>query len=365
MHGGYFHHQTKLTNVFAFARAALHLDEETAVADTSAASTIGVTTAAASDSSNHPAASAASIVASHERMISPSIMAKYLQDELRASEIKHCDTCLCGTRDLTVLADTSARTYTVGTQTQLQGDTNNALCLRCNSNLNSPSRNNSPYIMKLIRSNDSVVSDTKSSISRGGGGANIDLITDGGRMDLDKMYGGGSGADGTGKRDDLTVNPILGHHRLCDRTQQKLAAACVELQIENEITLARQNRTDTKTLSSPMQLHKTTATTTLTTTAAKQLHPHLVDLMETKTAARNSPGEHKMGNLITTTNTDTATGSTNSLWSKTSSNATNNTNNHQSSGGAVGAKMFETFNRNLIKSIKVSVFSLQTYNLGF
>lgn len=53
------------------------------------------------------------------------------------------------------------------------------------------------------------------------------------------------------------------------------------------------------------------------------------------------------GDCATTKNVtiDTASGSTNSLWSKSSSN--NNTN-------ADGTKMFETFNRNLIKSIKVS-----------
>lgn len=209
--------------------------------------------------------------------------------------------------------------------------------------------------MKLIRSNDSTAStDAKSSnISHGGGGGitSADFIADGGgggggnsRIDLEKMYGNTSG-----KRDDLTVNPILGHHRLCDRTQQKLEAACVELQIENEITLARQNRADHKSssASAALQFHQTPPTTKHT----------LVDLSDTKMDARNS-GDHKMGNLIKTTtttmtNTDTATGSTNSLWSKTSSNATNKTNNNAPSAGAVGAKMFETFNRNLIKSIKV------------
>lgn len=123
-------------------------------------------------------------------------MAKYLEDELKSNEIKHCDTCKCSNKDLTVLID-EPKTYNVGTQTIIQGENNSSLCLRCNSNLNSPSRTNSPYIMKLVKSSDSVISETKSSVS--------DF------NDADKLFT-------PAKKDDLMVNPILGHHRLCDRT---------------------------------------------------------------------------------------------------------------------------------------------------
>ncbi|XP_017029913.1 uncharacterized protein [Drosophila kikkawai] len=142
-------------------------------------------------------------------MISPTIMAKFLEDELKANEVKHCDTCQCSKQDLQVLADVS-RSYTVATQTPhqfhhqlVQGSSTGLtepltqLCLRCHSNLNSPSRTNSPYLMKLVKSSDSVISETKSSVS--------DL------NDMDKLFT-------PAKKDDLMVNPILGHHRLCERT---------------------------------------------------------------------------------------------------------------------------------------------------
>lgn len=137
-------------------------------------------------------------------MISPTVMAKFLEDELKANDVKHCDTCQCSKQDLTVLADVS-RSYTVATQTPhsassnatLPGEPLTQLCLRCHSNLNSPSRTNSPYLMKLVKSSDSVISETKSSVS--------DL------NDMDKLFT-------PPKKDDLMVNPILGHHRLCERT---------------------------------------------------------------------------------------------------------------------------------------------------
>lgn len=244
-------------------------------------------------------------------MISPSVMAKYLQDELKASEIKHCDTCLCSTRDLTVLANTAARHYSVGTQTQLQGDANNALCLRCNSNLNSPSRNNSPYIMKLIRSNggDSIVSDTKSS-----------QISDSNK-ELSCV---------TGKRDDLTVNPILGHHRLCDRKAKLTDGDGGGGGEKKDDELPHRHKL------SPMVLRP------------KAIVETLLDISD---GCKNGIKYDDTERLAQVDGNDaTTTGSTHSLWSKTSSNTTNN---------ADGAKMFETFNRNLIKSIKVSFETIQ------
>ncbi len=228
-------------------------------------------------------------------------MARYLEEELKSSEIKHCDTCLCVRRDMTVLAHTSVQSYTIGTQTALHGDANNSLCLRCNNNLNSPSRTNSPYIMKLVKSSDSVISETKSSVS--------------GSNDNDKLFV-------PAKKDDLTVNPILGHHRLCDRPPKILNNdECDDL-------LSYQQPKMLHTLPAPVQKKSPT-----------QLKGG--ENFPTHTNASRSNGcnrSDRMGN---------DTGSTNSLWSKSSSNANNNS-------SVDGARMFETFNRNLIKSIKVS-----------
>lgn len=74
-------------------------------------------------------------------------MAKYLEEEILAGDrfslksAQHCSTCQC-------LDHHNQQTYTIGTQTMTtSGGTNNALCLRCNSNLNSPSRS-SAYVMR-------------------------------------------------------------------------------------------------------------------------------------------------------------------------------------------------------------------------
>ncbi|KAL5293287.1 TJAP1 family protein [Megaselia abdita] len=135
-------------------------------------------------------------------MISPSTMVKFLEDELKKNDLRHCDTCRCSIKDLTVLADIS-KSYTVSTQT---AEANQLMCLRCNTNLNSPPVANSPYLMKLGKSSDSIISGTKSSCSDG-------------LNDTDKLF------TPPAKKDDLMVNPILGHHRLCDRTNSKLETA--------------------------------------------------------------------------------------------------------------------------------------------
>lgn len=241
-------------------------------------------------------------------------MARYLEEELKACDVKHCETCLCVRRDMTVLAHTSVQSYTVGTQTILHGDANNSLCLRCNNNLNSPSRTNSPYIMKLVKSSDSVISETKSSVS--------------GSNDNDKLFV-------PAKKDDLTVNPILGHHRLCDRPPKMLNNnECDDL-------LPYQQPQLLHTLPAPVQKKSPTL---LKSIENNFVVPH----MSFNNASRNSCNRsERMGN-------DTVTGSTNSLWSKSSSNVNNN-----SSGD--GARIFENFNRNLIKSIKVSEFRINFF----
>lgn len=229
---------------------------------------------------------------STELNVSPSLVAKFLEDELKASnETKHCDTCNCCNKDLSLL-DNAPRTFSIATQTLLHGNANNALCLRCNSNLNSPSRTNSPYIMKLVKSSDSVISETKSSVSTS--------------TQNDKIYT-------PAKKDDLMVNPILGHHRLCDRTQK----------FENTAIKINCEKSDL------------------------ELNQKKIGVLIKTPDSRKSETIVKMENDLITSHkeslSDAGNGSTNSLWSKTSSAAAPD-----------GAKMFENFNLNLIKTIKVS-----------
>ncbi|XP_037034511.1 uncharacterized protein LOC119073253 isoform X3 [Bradysia coprophila] len=239
-----------------------------------------------------------------QQMISPSVMARYLEEELKSSDIKHCDTCLCVRRDMTVLA-TSVQSYTIGTQTVLHGDANNSLCLRCNNNLNSPSRTNSPYIMKLVKSSDSVISETKSSVS--------------GSNDNDKLFV-------PAKKDDLTVNPILGHHRLCDIVSDRPPKILNNDECDDLISYQQPKMLHT--LPAPVQKKSPTQLK-----SSENFAPHTNYTSASRNGCNRS---ERMGH---------DTGSTNSLWSKSSSNANNNS-------SVDGARMFETFNRNLIKSIK-------------
>lgn len=258
-------------------------------------------------------------------MISPLGIAKYLEDKLKAVNVKHCETCLCAQRDLRVLADID-QTYNVGTQTILQGDVNFALCLRCNSNLNSPSSTNSPFILKLVKSCDSIISDAKSSISCAGS--------------ADKLLG---------KKDELTVNPILGHTPISERTVKKLTTPNRSMQ-ENLSTVSSQscakpyanvnssgsnnnninsNNTNNNSNSSistheNQSKHHSTATTA-TTVSIDELPPRTKDPSRT----HQRQGER-------------ATASSSSSLS------------NRSSAVLDGSKLFESFNRNLIKSIKVS-----------
>lgn len=231
----------------------------------------------------------------NDQMISPSAMAKYLEDKIKASEPKHCDTCSCANRDLTVLADTHT-TYSVSTQTILQGgDANNTLCLRCSSNLNSPSRTNSPFILKLVKSSDSVISETKSSVS--GIGSNDKLFT-------------------MNKQDDLVVNPILGHHRLCDRSSMSTAKL---------LDLAESSADAIQTGDNHPKF-KTPAQTNTRVGPMKKTDASLLD-------SRNGSLQNSLA----------VAGSSHSMSSRASSQTD-------------GARIFESFNRNLIRSIKVSVF---------
>ncbi|XP_065362204.1 uncharacterized protein DDB_G0288805 isoform X2 [Calliphora vicina] len=316
-------------------------------------------------------------------MISSVVMAKFLEDELKAGEIKHCDTCQCS-KDLTVLADVS-RSYSVATQTPFVTNANSSngnlndsmaqLCLRCYSNLNSPSRTNSPFTKNLLKSSDSVISETKSSVS--------DL------NDMDKLFT-------PAKKDDLMVNPILGHHRLCERTsllkgvhgQAGAAKTSYNTILDNMRTLngyqrrfidgggtalelleERSKLLNPKQYSLKLTNHEDINGNDELEDEEKPLlgsnviHSNLLDNemeereslkvksklraesscelgvardhIKSPTASTKSALDTKLTNSLLKTQ---ISGSVNSVWSKTSS--------------CEGAKMFENFNRNLIKTIK-------------
>lgn len=241
---------------------------------------------------------------SDEQMISPLGIAKYLEDKLKAANVKHCETCLCASRDLRVLADID-QTYNVGTQTILQGDVNFALCLRCNSNLNSPSSTNSPFILKLVKSCDSIISDAKSSISCAGS--------------TEKLLG---------KKDDLMVNPILGHTPISERAVKKHTTP---------------NRTMPENLSSSLSSQSCAKPQSSYTNnngsfdgggggGSAKLH----------TAADEMARAQESSNRQTHRQTERTTVSSSSSLS------------NRSSAAVDGSKLFESFNRNLIKSIKVN-----------
>lgn len=175
--------------------------------------------------------------------------------------------------------------FSVTTQT----DMSTLHCLRCNSNLNSPSHTNSDYLLKP-KSNDSVISETKSSVSD---------MTNHDKTPFTPT-----------KKDDLMVNPILGHHRLCEHTKTfsylPVAATCDETE-ESKEDLKEPN----------------------VECSDLQEKQSIENKCEEKTNAQQTPLSHGPGN-----------GSNASLWSKTSSKE--------------GAKLFENFNRNLIKTMRVS-----------
>lgn len=227
-------------------------------------------------------------------MISPLGIAKYLEDKLKAANVKHCETCLCANRDLRVLADID-QTYNVGTQTILQGDVNFALCLRCNSNLNSPSSTNSPFILKLVKSCDSIVSDAKSSISCAG--SNEKLL---------------------GKKDELMVNPILGHTPMSERTVKK-------------------HTTPSRSMPEIVSLSHSTQSC-----AKPYANNGPVDgLSKQHTSVSDEIARPKECNRSSRQNERTTASSSSSL-------------SNRSTVAVDGSKLFESFNRNLIKSIKVS-----------
>ncbi|CRK86236.1 CLUMA_CG000174, isoform A [Clunio marinus] len=217
-----------------------------------------------------------------ELRVSPMVVAKFLESELKSKDAKHCETCFCSSKRL---IEGFHGNFNAATQT----DTNTLYCLRCNSNLNSPSHTNSPYLIKL-KSSDSVISETKSSVSDF---TNLNEKT-------------------PSKKDDLMVNPILGHHRLCEHTKN------FSFQPKDE-EISNDNG------------HHTPKTTNDIENKSQKVQEKAnetkVNSDEKLTRRQSLTLSHGPGN-----------GSNNSLWSRTSSRE--------------GAKLFESFNRNLIKAMR-------------
>lgn len=209
------------------------------------------------------------------------VVAKFLENELKSKETKHCDTCACSTRNLIELECIQTK-FCESTQTEVT----TLSCIRCNSNLNSPSRTNSPFLMKL-KSNDSVISETKSSVSISSNHEKTPFTPS--------------------KKDDLMVNPILGHHRLCEHTKGYNFQPPTK---DEEVAKAKEAVKDS------MLRHRDI------------LNGENKSTVDDKSVSNQPALSHGPGN-----------GSNASIWSKTSSKE--------------GAKLFESFNRNLIKTIRV------------
>lgn len=321
-------------------------------------------------------------------MISPSTMVKFLQDELKKNDLKHCDTCRCSIKDLTVLADIS-KSYTVSTQT---AEINQLLCLRCNTNLNSPPIAASPYLMKLTKSSNSIISEMKSSCSDG-------------LNDTDKLF------TPPAKKDDLMVNPILGHHRLCDRTNSKLETAKYLMETNRKFIddiSATGDLIDLRKYSSTTDKSPLLTSSSVITSASVRI-PHLLNSSSSDCRKVFSSGENGSGsgNANVESNLNSKQSSQNSFLdggdgfnSTTDSKLTSedncssdmnvklissedekekkvqitlgrsesigtvdkitptdlrsSANSLWSKSDSEGAKMFENFNRNLIKAIMVS-----------
>lgn len=244
-----------------------------------------------------------------EQLISPLGMAKYLEDKLKAANAKHCDTCMCATRDLRVLADIEPVSLSVETQTMLQTDINYALCLRCNCNLNSPSATNSPYMLNLVKSCDSIMSDMKNS------GSCIDSSDNGKAPD---------------KREELMVNPILGHTPIIDRSIRKHSTP------NRSATCDISAATTIQTQSKPFSMNNIASASGNSSNSNEQNN---IDI-DANLMKDDEISLHKEMTR-TPTQVDRTTNSSSSL------------SNRSSVAILEGSKLFESFNRNLIKSIKV------------
>lgn len=202
--------------------------------------------------------------------VSPTIVAKFLESELKSRDVKHCDTCACSSTDLIDLGGIHTM-FTVTTQTDLSS----LSCPRCNRNLNSPS---------------TVVSESKSISS--------DFVNPNEKTPFSPA-----------KKDDLMVNPILGHHRLCEHTKS----------FNTQSAIAKEDLTK-----------------------AKEVMPTKISNGDVGVPKQKPVGDTKGEEKeVSDLTHGPGNGSNTSLWSKDSSKE--------------GAKLFESFNRNLIKTMKVSL----------
>lgn len=227
--------------------------------------------------------------ASKDQKITPTIIADFLESELKSKNHKHCDTCSCSKKnyvDMDMLTHLNA-----STQTEFSN------CIRCSSGLNSPSHTNSPYFMKL-KSSDSVISETKSSVS--------DFTNQN-----DKAFS-------PSKNDsDLLVNPVLGHHRLCDF--RNFHNHMQKEKFDDDIS----RKCDSSTSNKSNCYDKSSFGTSQKSSSAGENSGGKVKSMEKNTMS------HGPGN-----------GSNNSIWSRSSNKDC--------------SKIFENFNRKLIQAMKVT-----------
>jgi hypothetical protein len=243
---------------------------------------------------------------SNNKVVTPNVIADFLENEIKSKNSKHCETCSCSKKnscDEMMLTHLNASTQT---------DISTLHCIRCSSDLNSPSHTNSPYFMKL-KSSDSVISETKSSVS--------DFTNQN-----DKAF------SPTKNESDLLVNPVLGHHRLCDFRNFHTNNHIQKDKYDDE--LAR--KCDTASIKSicndKNSLHKSTAMGGSGSVGGG-------------VGCGNVSGESKLKstgekNISSSMSHGPGNGSNNSIWSRTSSKEC--------------AKIFENFNRNLIKAMKVN-----------
>lgn len=259
-----------------------------------------------------------------EQLISPLGMAKYLEDKLKSANVRHCETCQCANRDLRVLADIE-QAYSIGTQTMIHGDIlNSVLCLRCNDILNSPGRNHTPFNMFI--SYDSIASDAKSNASNSLGDDTFDKLP-----------------ISTAKRDELTVNPILSHTPMGDRMIKK------PLQLPPSSSLASLTVTST-TIGSTMA---TAASAIILATPLNQSNEESSLSSGTQpNSSSKSFNPNTANEMKRYRNTDR---STNQQQRDRTLASSSSSLSNRSSVNVDGPKLFENFNRNLIKSIKVSV----------
>lgn len=243
----------------------------------------------------------ASCESKEHKVVSPNVIADFLESEIKPKNSKHCETCSCSKKNCVDIDDMLTH-LNVSTQT----DISTLHCIRCSSDLNSPSHTNSPYFMKL-KSSDSVISETKSSVS--------DFTNQN-----EKAFSPSK------NESDLLVNPVLGHHRLCD-FRNFHSNSHIQIK-DNKYDDELSRKCDTASIKSVCN-------------DKSSLHKSIMGGNDSKTKAvteKTSLMSHGPGN-----------GSNNSIWSRTSSKEC--------------AKIFENFNRNLIKAMKVCVNNMNTHYL--